>query len=107
MDDGLCARGSSLNMYPKHFWARLHLCGSWSCMHVTCVPQKRRNHDGWREGVHAMLDGVHSGHQLGGNEPYALLGCFEPSLTPRSTNIGRADYSDGGRLHGYWERPLT
>lgn len=81
-------------------------------MCVTCVPQKRRNHDGWREGVHEMMDGVlmdgvYSGHQLGGNEPYGLLGCFEPSLTQRSTNIRRADYSNGRRLHGYWERPLT
>lgn len=106
MDDGLCPRGgSSLNMYPKHFWARLHLCGSWGCMYVTCVSQKKRNHDGWHEGVHegvhAMMHGGCSGRQRHGNSPYGVLGCFEPSPALHSTNMRRADFSSSGRLDGY------
>lgn len=76
-------------------------------MYVTCVPQRKRNHDGWHEGVHTMMGGIFSGHHLSGNKSYDLLGCFEPSLALHPTNTKRADYSNSGRLYGYREQSLT
>lgn len=110
MDDGLCPRGGpSVNMYPKHFWTRLHLCGSWSSLYVTRVLQERRNQDGWHEGVHTLMDGIYSRCHRSGNTPYGwFAGMFRAFSRLRSTNsIIRADYSGSGRLDGYRERSLT
>jgi hypothetical protein len=97
-----------MNMYPKHFWTRLHLCGSWSSTHVTRVLQQKRNQDGWHEGVHMLMDGIYSRCHRSGDMPYVLLGYFELSLALRSANgIIRANDSGSGQRDGHRERPLT